>query len=302
MDPADPADGHRHRHRLDHPRHRRGHDERDPRAGAREPPLEQLQHDRSASRSPAGPAAGSRAPTSTPRRSWSPPRSSAGFLLVVESRLTPASGAYVEDDARSRADRRAAEALADDLDGARPGHRQIDGVGSYSCAPTGREPVAVVGLAAHRGGADHRPHAHDDRPPHRGWAARAGRGHGPRHPGRPPAPPRRRRHRHARRQHADGSGRRVDLRARSGRPGGCPHRDRAGGRRPQHPARSRRCVARRPPAQRGADAAIRRRREPRAAHSPGVDPRILGALAARHDAQRDERVRHSSASRRSRSA
>ena len=59
------------------------------------------------------------------------------------------------------------------------------------------------------------------------------------------------------------------------------HRDRA--RRPcaEHPARPRRRVAGRPSAQRGADAAVRRRREPRAAHAPGVHPRLFGAVAAR---------------------
>ena len=53
------------------------------------------------------------------------------------------------------------------------------------------------------------------------------------------------------------------------------------GRRAEHPARPRRRVAGRAPAQRGADAAIRRRREPRAAHAARLDPRLLRALAAR---------------------
>ena len=49
----------------------------------------------------------------------------------------------------------------------------------------------------------------------------------------------------------------------------------------EHPARPRRRVTRRAPAQRGAHAALRRRRQPRAAHPARVDPRLLRAVAAR---------------------
>ena len=98
---------------------------------------------------------------------------------------------------------------------------------------------------------------------------------------------RRRRHRDPRRRPSPLAGRRVDHRARSRRRNGRAHRDRPGRPRSEHAAGPRRRVARRAPAQRGADAALRRRRQPRAAHPAGVDPRILRAVAARQPRSSD---------------
>ncbi|HEX5859841.1 MAG TPA: ATP-binding protein [Microbacterium sp.] len=73
----------------------------------------------------------------------------AGFLLVVESRLTPASGAYVEDDLTVTAlTDEQIRSLAEDLEGRGPTTVEIDGVGSYVVLADGiANTVAVVGLA-----------------------------------------------------------------------------------------------------------------------------------------------------------
>jgi two-component system OmpR family sensor kinase len=73
-----------------------------------------------------------------------------GFLLVVESRLVPASGAYVEDDGSVTPLTDAQlRTLADDLQDRGPGPAtvQIDGVGSYLVRVSAVDgPIAVVGL------------------------------------------------------------------------------------------------------------------------------------------------------------
>ena len=72
-----------------------------------------------------------------------------GFLLVVESRVTPANGAFVEEDRSVTAlTSEQLQALADDLDGPGPTSVEIEGVGSYVVAARAIDStVAVVGLA-----------------------------------------------------------------------------------------------------------------------------------------------------------